>query len=223
MATGQTLLDTMELLNRELQLQSGEEDVTRGLVALNRAQDYLESILAGEKWVKGDTTGTVATVANTETTAFPTGLLRLDRLVMLSSANRPEYELLPVKDTVVPANGWPMSAFSASFVSPGKPTSYVTNGRLIYWDPLPNDAYTVRWYGFQAASDITAVGTFAYDDVAILPVATFACRLFKVGLDDDQTDVGTVAENTFRPLIKQMANFNRDGGRGLRYRDYHET
>ncbi len=224
MANGQTLLDTMELINRELQLQTNEADVVRGLVALNRAQDYLESILAGEKWVKGDTTGTVVTDSGVETSTFPTGLLRLDRMVMISATTtRPEYELVPIRDTVVPSTGWPISAFGSNLVSPGKPTGYVTNGRLIYWDPVPNGSYTVRWYGLQTASDISAAGTFTYDDVAILPLASFACRLFDIGLDDDAGDVGTLAENTFRPLIKQMANFNRDGARGLRYRDYHGT
>ncbi len=223
MATGQTLLDTMELINRELQLQTNEADVVRGLVALNRAQDYLESILAAEKWVKWDSTGTIVTSAGVETSTFPTGLLRLDRMVMLGTNTRPEYELEPIRDTVVPANGWPISAFGSNLVDPGKPTGYSTNGRLIYWDPLPNGTYTIRWYGLQVASDISAAGTFAYDDVAILPLASFACRLLKIGLDDDQTDLGTLAENTFRPLVKQMTNFNRDGARGLRYRDFHGT
>jgi hypothetical protein len=223
MATGQTLLDTMELLNRELQLQSGESDVTRGLVALNRAQDYLESILAAEKWVKGDTTGTVVTADETETTAYPTGLLRLDRLVLLSATtSRPEYELEPIRDSVASGPPWPMSLATSSATA-GKPISYSTNGRSIYWSPLPDGIYTIRWYGLQAATDISAAGTFAYDDIYILPLASFAARLLKVGLDDDQGDIGTVAENTFRPAIKAAAGYNRDGGRGLRYRFTHWT
>ncbi len=224
MATGQTLLDTMELLNQELQLQAGEADVTRGLVALNRAQDYLESILAGEKWVKGDTTGTVATVASTETTAFPTGLLRLDRLVMLSpTTSRPEYELDPDRDSMGPGGALAAPLISYSSESPGKPRGYSTNGRLIYWDPLPDGIYTVRWHGFQAASDVTAGGTFAYDDIYILALASFAGRLMKMGVDDDPTDVATLAENAFRPAIKAAAGYNRDGARGFRYRYSHET
>jgi hypothetical protein len=222
MATGQTLLDTMELVNRELQLQAGENDVTRGLVALNRAQDYFEAILAAEKWVKGDTIGTVATVNATESTAFPTGLLRLDRLVMLSpTTNRPEYELVPNRESKAPEPRWPMSLTSTA--TPGKPYGYSTNGRYIYWEPLPDDAYTIRWHGFQAAADISAAGTFAYDDVYILPLASLAARLVQIGLADDQGDVATLAENTFRPAIKAAAGYNRDGGRGLRYRYSHRT
>lgn len=221
MATGQTLLDTMELVNAELQLQAGEEDVTRGLVALNRAQDYLESILAGDKFTKGDTTGTVTTSNGVETTAYPTGLLRLDRLVMLNSSSRPEYELVPARTSVSAEATWPYSAFSSNVSAPGKPLSYTTNGRSFYWNPLPNDTYTIRWYGLQAASDISAAGTFAYDDIFILPLASFAARLMKLGLDDDQTDIGTLAENTFRPVIKAAAGYNRDGARGLRYKFTH--
>ena len=80
MATGQTLLDLMEVLDRGLQLQSGQTGVTMGLRAANAAQDYLESLLALQPNNYGSTVGTVTTTADTETTAFPTGLLRLDRL-----------------------------------------------------------------------------------------------------------------------------------------------
>src|SRR3990170_3160975 len=86
MATGQSLLDRMELLDQELQLQSGENDVTRGLLALNVAQDYLETLLAVIPQVSGDNTTTVVTAASTETTAFPTGYLRIDRMQWIDPA-----------------------------------------------------------------------------------------------------------------------------------------
>ena len=79
MASGQDLLDLMELLNQELQLQTGEENVARGLVALNAAQDAFEGLAALRPKILGSRTGTVTTAANTETTAFPSGLLRVDR------------------------------------------------------------------------------------------------------------------------------------------------
>jgi len=84
--TGQNLLDRMELVNQELQLQAGEADVVRGLVALNVAQDYLESLLAsrGKSFI-GTTPGNVVTAANTETTAFPAGVLRIDRMQVLDA------------------------------------------------------------------------------------------------------------------------------------------
>jgi hypothetical protein len=222
--TGQDLLNTMELLNAELQLQSGEEDVTRGLTALNRAQDYFETIAASVPGFKGDTTGEVLSVDSTETTAFPTGVLRIDAIWRLGTNSLPEQRLDPIHETGghLPTLSWPVSLGYAS-ASPGKPTGYYTNARSIYWSPLPNDAYTFRWYGFQAASDITAGGTFAYDDVVALPLASFACRLMKIGLDDDQDDIGTLAENTFRPVIKALSHTNRDGGKPLQYRYSHGT
>jgi hypothetical protein len=223
MATGQTLLDTMELLNQELQLQSGEDDVTRGLVALNRAQDYFESILAGERGVLGDQTGTVTTANDTESTSFPTGLLRLDSLWRLDSNSRPVYELDPVQDTGGHADNWEWPVSLVNSYSPGTPTAYWTNGRSIYWSPRPDATYTIRWYGLQSASDISAGGTFAYDDVVILPLASFAGRLMKIGVEDDATDLGTLAENTFRPVIKALSNFNRTGPKRLRYRYTHEA
>lgn len=224
MATGQTLLDTMELVNAELQLQSGESDVAKGLVALNRAQDYLESILASEKWTKGDTVGTVTTTASTETTAFPTGLLRLDRMYRLSATTSlPEAKLKPLREEPAADLGWPDSLYLVAGNSTGKTVAYWTNGRSIYWVPLPDATYTIRWYGFQAATDITASGTFLYDDILILPLASFAARLIKIGLDDDPADIATLAENLFRPAIKLLPSFQRDGARGLSFTQPHET
>jgi hypothetical protein len=56
--TGQTLLDTMELLNQELQLQSGEADVVRGLLALNIAQDHFEASAAKRPNIFGSSDST---------------------------------------------------------------------------------------------------------------------------------------------------------------------
>ncbi len=43
----------MELVNQELQLQAGEENVTKGLLALNVAQDYFESLAAQRPQILG--------------------------------------------------------------------------------------------------------------------------------------------------------------------------
>ena len=66
MATGQTLLNLMEDLNSELQLQSGEANVAKGLRMLNAAQDMFESVLATYPLGKWGTTGTVTTTSSTE-------------------------------------------------------------------------------------------------------------------------------------------------------------
>lgn len=218
--TGQTLLDTMELLDQELQLQSGEANVTRGLVALNRAQDYFESLAAVRKDILGGATGTVATSANTETTSFPSGVLRIDRLQLLDSNSRPYRELGRIQR----AGGHAVSSFwpwNITQSGTGSPYRYWTNGTLIYWQPLPSGTHTVRWYGFQVASDITAGGTFAYPDIVALPLASFAGALMKAGVDDDPATWQSLAQATFSSTLDALESFNRDGARGLEYTQIH--
>lgn len=223
MATGQTMLDLMELCNQELQLQSGEADVVRGLIALNAAQDMFESFVAQQVGLMGDTAATVATVANTETTAFPTTLLRLDALWFIDpTTSRPGWQLSKIDMVGGHARGsWPYYALTAG--TGGRPVAYWTDGRLIYWDPLPDAIYTVRWYGFASAAAITASGTFAYPDVCMLPLATFATALMKTGVGDDSSDVISLASSTFGPVVKALGNFNRDRAATLNYRYAHST
>jgi hypothetical protein len=218
--TGQALLDRMELLNQELQLHSGESDVTRGLLALNAAQDHFESLVAVRKNLLGSLTGTVATAASTETSTFPAGVLRIDKLVLLNASNRPKAELDNLKRTGGHAGRfkWPLNLTSQST---GEPSAYWTNGTSIYWDPLPGGVYTVRWYGFQAASDISAGGTFAYPDIVALPLASFAVKLFKLGLEDATQDISGLALETFKPVIDTLSLFNRDGSASLEYTEIH--
>ena len=221
--TGQDLLDRMELLNQELQLQSGEADVTRGLLALNVAQDFFEVLAARIPKVFGSSTGTVNTSGGTETTPFPTGVLRIDRLQLLGANSRPKAELRPLRRAGghAFATYWPLNLVSTS--STGEPRAYWTNGTSIYWDPLPSGTATVRWYGFSAAANITAVGTFAYPDILALPLSAFAARLIKTGLDDDSEALMQVATETFNPILDVLGNFNRDGAVGLEYTEHHDS
>ncbi len=224
MATGQTLLDTLETLSPELQLQSGEADVSKGLNALNRAQDLMESIFAQYPDVKGGTVGTVTTTADTETTAFPSDVLRIDKLQYIDPDDSlPKWNLEPIQT----AGGhswnifWPLNLVST--VSTGKPKGFWTNGTNIYWDPIPDATHTVRWYGFQAASDISAGGTFAYDDVAILPICTLAAKIILTGLNDPVQDFTSLAEDIFRPLVESLTRFNRTGPKRPTYTRRHMT
>ena len=223
MATGQSILNIMEDLNGELQLQSGEVDVAKGLRAVNAAQDMFETVLSTHGRVSASKTGTVTTTANTETTAFPTGLLRLDALWLLDSNSRPLWRVLPIKETGGHAYGSGWVASLVSTASTGKPRQYWTDGTNIYWDPLPNGTHTVRWYGFQMASDITASGTFSYNDAFIYPLATLSSRILKTALDDPPEDMLTLAKDMFTPLIEAMSNFNRDGSTGMVYDERHTT
>jgi hypothetical protein len=223
MATGQSILDLMEVMDRGLQLQSGETGVTLGLRAVNAAQDYFESLLAIEPNVLGSTVGTVTTSADTETTTFPTGLLRVDRLQFIDpTTSRPSWDLERV--------GYTGDYYQSRMLQPtlqynttstGRPVRYWTNGTNIYWDPLPDGTHTVRYYGFKAATDVTAGGTFAYPDIALMPVATYATKLLRVGKDDDPTGAMTTALEVFRSTIDALSRFNRDRTPGYDYRYFH--
>lgn len=222
--TGQTLLDYMEIVNNELLLQSGEADVVRGLKALNVAQDVFESLLAKRPNAAGDSTGTITTSANTETTTFPTGLLRIDRLQLLDNAtSRPKMDLSPIRKTGGHAfgQGWPYWNFSVG--SSGQPVAYFTNARNIYWTPLPDATYTLRWYGLQSASDITAAGTFAYLDACAFPIATFAAKMLASGVDDDVLNLDALVGSTIQLAVDACDNFQRDGGVPLNYTREHDT
>ena len=225
MATGQSLLDRMELLNQELQLQSGENDVTRGLLALNIAQDYYESLAANrDGLLGGNAIGTVTTSASTESTTFPSGVLRIDRLQYVDpTTSRPAWEIVPTRRVGGHATSfyWPWQLIATS--TTGKPRRYYTNGTNIYWDPLPDATHTVRYSGFSVAADLTAGGTFAYPDIVMLPLASFAVRLYKLGLDDSQEDMINLARSVFNPVLDTLANFQRDGAVEFQYTQTHDT
>lgn len=217
MATGQTLLDLMELTNQELQLQTNEGDVVRGLLALNASQDYFETLAAVRK-IKGGQTTEIATVNNTETTAFPTGFLRIDAMQLLTgSAGEVKADLDRIQRTGGHAQGrnriWQFTGYAGL----GEPNAYWTQGSSIYWSPKPNGVYYVRVYGFQRASDITAAGTFAYDDAVMLPMASFAGRILATGVGDPIGDIGALASETFKAVLDALEEFNRDGGVNLTY------
>lgn len=221
--TGQTLLDTMEILNQELQLQTSEADVVRGLLALNIAQDAFEIMAAKEGKLMGDSTTTVVTVANTETTAWPTGFLRINDIQLLDDNSVPISDLTNLNKvgSHIGAVSWPLNLFAAP--TTGAPTAFYTNGRLIYWAPKPDTVYTLRVYGFAHATDITASGTFAYDDSISFPLASFAVKLLKIGVDDGAGAVDQLAKESFKDILAALSALVRDGGTPLIYSHPHVT
>lgn len=220
MATGQSILDLMEVLDAELQLQPAESDVSRGLRALNAAQDYFESLAALRPKLLGGATSNVSTASNTETTSIPAACLRIDRIKALNgSTSRPDYELIPSKRAGGSSTRvWPFELVESS----GRPRMWGSDGSAIYWYPLPDNTYSMRVYGFFTAADITASGTFAYKDIVMLPLASFAVKLLKAGLDDSPEQLQGLAEQTFKPTLDTLALFNRDGAVGLEYTEAHQ-
>lgn len=220
---GQTLLDTMELLNQELQLQAGEADVTRGLLALNIAQDFFEGQAAKIPNIFGSQVGTLIQTAGVESTQYPTGLLRIDRLWYIDPATfRPAWKLSPRKEVGEHASAsgsWMLNLTSSN--STGKPVGYFTNGTTVYWDPLPDGANQVRWYGFTVAADISAAAIFAYPDIVRLPLATFATAVLKLGVDDDPSALNSLSTNLFSGVLETLGGFNRDGAAPLQYTQDH--
>lgn len=224
MATGQTILNLMEALDPELQLQSGESDVTKGLAVLNAAQDAFESLASQHPQVFGSAVSTLTTTQNQEYTTYPSGLLRLDGLDMLDSDSLPEYQIRSKKQRGGHRYGRPYWWDYISTTAMGKPAVYWTNGTRIYWDPIPDaSTYVIRYYGFAAAADITASGTFTYPDMVVLPLASFAVRILRTGLDDPIADISALGKDIIGPVVTSLAGFNRDGGHGYVYMFNHDT
>lgn len=220
---GQDLLDLMEVLNPELQLQEGEPDVAKALLALNAAQDFFESLASQHPVFLGSSVGTVSTSTGVETVTFPSGLLRLDRLFLLRTDGTVESELFPALRAGghVQPSMWPWNIINSA--GSGKPYIYWTNGRLIYFNPIPSSSFDLRWHGFEAQDNITADGAFAYPEICKLPFVTFAVRLIKSGLDDSAQDIIQLATDTFSPVIASMSNFLRVGAAPFNYTRIHEA
>lgn len=212
----------MELLDQELQNQSGEANVTRSLLALNVAQDYFESLAAQRGKLFGGQTGTIQMIGGEETTLFPPTLLRLDRLQLLDESTlRPQYDIISDKRAgghIGTPIWWDQATTGTA-----TPRSYWSDGTCIYWAPVPLESRTVRYYGFVSASDITASRTFAYKDVVALPIASFAVRLIRSGIDDSGSDMSSLATECFGQTLDAMGNFRRDGAAGFEYERIHTT
>jgi len=224
MATIQACFDVAEVLNRELALQTSEADVTNGLRAYNMAKRHFETQVAKKKHVLEDAIGTVTTAASTESTAFPTGVLRIDRLQFIDAGtSRPAWDLIPIHRTGGHIHGqWPPILSSSS--STGKPRYYYTNGSNIYWSPLPDGTNTVRYYGFAVAAAATAAtDTFPYPDIVIDPIGAFIAEVFNIGVDDANAELQLMSARLFSPVIEALSNFQRDGARMPTYASVHRV
>ena len=225
MATLQTVFDYMEVIDRELALQSAEADVAKGISSYNFVKDLFEAILASEANILQSTVGTVTTTASTEATAFPSGVLRIDSLWFLDgTTSLPVYELDEQYDAGSHAGAGTIPLFQASTSTTGQPTAYFTDGTNIRWSPTPDATHTVRYYGFAETADLTAAGdTFPYPNYCRPYFATMMAKVFQLGIGDPMQDYEILARETFQPAIDTMKNFKRTGARPatLRYRAHY--
>lgn len=220
------LLNRMELIDAELETGSGEDDEISCLLALDVAQDYFES-LASSYPKMFRTYSSLTTTANTETTAYPAAILRLDELWLIDTTvtpNRPSYPLRKT-DIVgghVPALPWP---FRASNFNPGAPSGYDVDESYFYWAPTPDAVYTIRYYGMVSQATIsTRGGTFAYKDHLAMPFAAFAVRAKKIGLEDGSDALKALADELFEPALTRARRFDRAGHpSGRAYSRVHST
>ena len=95
-----TILSRMQVLDNELDTASGGADETRAISALDMAQDAFEIYIANHPDLLG-TAANTTTTADTETTTWPTGLMRIDTMWKMDTAaspNVPEYEIDVIQD-----------------------------------------------------------------------------------------------------------------------------
>lgn len=216
------LLQRMELLDNELETGSGEANEATAIVALDTAQDFFETLAACYPNVLG-TTGTVTTTASTETTAYPTGVLRLDSIWYLdATTSRPTRLLDRIYETGghAPSLPWPLRASLQP--ASGIPDCYWTDEEYLYWRPLPDATHTLRWYGFKAATNLAArTETFGYKDYLALPFAAFACRILAIGVADNEEELKALATELFTPALRKLRRFSRERPSGRVYSTIH--
>lgn len=218
---GQDLLNLMEVMDDGLHVALGEDDHVNGLRALNSAQNLFEIVASAHRKFLGGQTTTAQTAASTESTAFPTGFLRIDKLQYLDpSTSRPAWDLDPIQDEGghIGSRLWPLNITNA--IATGAPSGFWTDGTNIYWDPLPDAVHTVRVYGFKSATNITRGGTFAYPDAVGDALSAYAVRIMRSGRDDPP-DL-EMAREFFEPLIRSLKKFNRTGFARPHYTRVHD-
>lgn len=220
------ILTKMSVLDNELDISSGGADETRAISALDMAQDAWESIIANHPDLLG-TAANTATVANTEATAWPTGLLRIDTMWYMntdSTPNLPAWKIDLIQDVgghMVGA-GWPANLSMG--MGKGKPVGCYTNRANLYWRPLPDAVYTVRINGLYAATDISVrTATFAYPDQASNPLAAYASRLLSMGVADPSEEMKALADEMFAPVINMLRQPTRQRPQSRQYSRVHST
>ena len=223
-----TVLGKMSVLDNELDISSGGADETREISALDMAQDVFESIIANHPDLLG-TVATTTTTADTEATAWPTGLMRIDTMWKINTAstpNLPQWQIDVIQDVgghMVGA-GWPYNAALGFPGGKGAPRGCYTNRANLYWQPLPDAVYTVRINGLYAATDISSrSATFAYPDQVSNAMAACAVRFMAMGVADPSDDMKALADELFAPAINMLRQPTRQRPQSRQYSRVHTT
>lgn len=219
--TGADLLTRMQIFDNELEVALGGDDETRALTALDMAQDYFESVAASMPQI-GSRKTDIVTVANTETTAWPATLKRVDALYYIDSGTgRPGWEITQING--VGKHSGASGLLNLLGAGSGAPREYSYDAEYFYWLPLPDAAYTVRAHGLISQATISRAGIFGWPDEVSVPLAAFACRLLEMGIDDPSEELQGLAEEAFVPVLRSLRKRVRQGPVGRSYTRTHTT
>ena len=212
----------MQLLDNELETGSGEVDEADALTAVIQAQHFFETFAATQPRILQSTV-TVNTTANTETTTWTSSILRLDGIWYLDANSNPIHSLERIDDVGghVPSLPWPVQIYS---FPTGTPLAYYGNMENFYWLPKPNGTHTLRVYGLLEQTRFTArSSSVSYPYRAHLAFAQFAVKLLSLGVNDGAGDLDAFAAQVYTPLLRQLRRFDRNGPHGRHYTEYHST
>ena len=217
------VLDMMEVLNNELETGSGEDHEGQALLACKMALYQFENIARTLPKVLGTVTNSTTTTANTETTTWPTALLRLDKMQLLDANGKVVRTITRLQEvgSHAPSLPWPLNLVSAGS---GAPAGYFVDMANFYWMPLPDAAHSIRLYGLFAATVPSARSTsYPYHDHSKIAMAQFAVFLMKYGVDDAKADLDALGAKLFTPLLKGLRKFDRSGSMDRHYDYVHST
>lgn len=224
-----------DLVTRVVDLYDGLDATTHQALILrhlNGAQDLMEAFISEIPRVLGTWDDGTFT-ADQFWSDIPTGdngeeFLRIDRVTFVE-ADGDERPLDPIREPGKIRSG-PTSAFPvASAVlrgrvgGEGEPTAYSVYGSRLLWDNTPQAADTFRVWGFQEADDLTAGGTFAYQNNLIYPVCAIAARMAKLQVDEDDARIRRFAQELLSGPLEQIRKKWRDGPSLPRYSRSHRA
>ncbi len=225
-----TILLDMAVFDNELFVNKDGKDEARGIRAINIVQRWFEAIVAGDDEAF-QTFGNITQTLNTETTSWPTDLLRLDDLWLMDTTitpNLPVRRLDPIDET---GGHRPamlgVTQLVALTITTGKPFRYWATqppGGVIFWEQIPDAAHTIRWYGLVAQADYTVrTDTFGYPPICGAYFSQQSAKILRMGRDDSIADLRREADVALRDALKASRHWRSTGPVGRQYQDVHVT